>query len=56
MPLSLLLLTVAITVSNQYYDPTTRDYVETCDEMAQLAGDNFCRVIIYAWFVEELNK
>ncbi|CAG9532481.1 unnamed protein product [Cercopithifilaria johnstoni] len=44
LPLSLLLLIVAITSSHQYYDPTTRDYVETCDEMAQLAGDNFCRV------------
>ncbi|OZC05818.1 hypothetical protein X798_07208 [Onchocerca flexuosa] len=44
-PLSLLLLlTFAITTSHQYYDPTMRDYVETCDEMAQLAGDNFCRV------------
>ncbi|VDK75571.1 unnamed protein product [Litomosoides sigmodontis] len=44
IPLSLLLLAISSTMSNQYYDPTARDYVETCDEMAQLAGDNFCRV------------
>lgn len=46
LPLSFLLLIVAITTSHQYYDPTMRDYVEICDEMAQLAGDNFCRVTV----------
>lgn len=51
LPLGLLLLILAITKdSHQYYDPTMRDYVETCDEMAQLAGDNFCRVILEGWF------
>uniref|UniRef100_A0A0R3RFH3 Secreted protein n=1 Tax=Elaeophora elaphi TaxID=1147741 RepID=A0A0R3RFH3_9BILA len=45
LPLSSLLIIAAITTtSHQYYDPTMRDYVEACDEMAQLAGDNFCRV------------
>ncbi|VBB25759.1 unnamed protein product [Acanthocheilonema viteae] len=44
VPLGLLLFILAIASSHQYYDPTMRDYVETCDEMAQLAGDNFCRV------------
>uniref|UniRef100_A0AAF5RV92 Uncharacterized protein n=1 Tax=Wuchereria bancrofti TaxID=6293 RepID=A0AAF5RV92_WUCBA len=44
LSLSLALLVVAISASHQSYDPTMRNYVETCDEMAQLAGDNFCRV------------
>nr|CDQ03558.1 Bm9073 [Brugia malayi] len=43
LSLTLALLIVAITASRQSYDPTMRDYVEICDEMAQLAGDNFCR-------------
>ncbi|VDM16947.1 unnamed protein product [Wuchereria bancrofti] len=56
LSLSLALLVVAISASHQSYDPTMRNYVETCDEMAQLAGDNFCRVMIWTWFARCFNK
>ncbi|VDN21233.1 unnamed protein product [Gongylonema pulchrum] len=38
------MLSALLIVAQQYYDPTTRDYAETCNEMAEFAGENFCRV------------
>ncbi|VDM98508.1 unnamed protein product [Thelazia callipaeda] len=36
--------TFTVTASQHFYDPTTRDYAEACSEMAEFAGDSFCRV------------